>query len=76
MGGFVCCVGGLVWLSESEVVGSGCTQRPRTDSRSTGTILWVDSAGHCELGHWRWLMELGVAVVHRSRSQSLSRDGG
>ncbi len=39
-----------VLLSESAmfgVVGSRCTRRPRTDSRSMDTILWVGSAVHC-----------------------------
>ncbi len=42
-----------VQLGESAMfgvgVGFGCTRHPRTDSRSTGTLLWFGSAVRCEL---------------------------
>ena len=51
------------------------TRRPRTDSRSTGTLLRFGSAVRFELGHWRWFMLLEVAGVLRSLSRRGRQQG-
>jgi hypothetical protein len=76
-GGCGCCGG--VQLGEGAMFGGGgvgggmgfgCTRRPRTDSRRTGTLLRFGSAFRYELGRWRWLVLLEVAGVLRSLSRS------
>ena len=78
----------LLWLryswAKARCSGGGgfdCTRRPRTDSRSTGTLLRFGSAVRFELGHWRWLMLLEVAGVllslsRRGRQQGVAWDLG